>query len=239
MFLNGRVVNKKALDQKGITGLPILKRPFWKWEFALYFFFEGISAGSCVLCTIASIRGRDKFGPMIKRGRVLSFFTMLACPPLLIADLGRLERFHHMLRIFTSPMNHGAWAVSGYGVFGSVLTLLSVNASRLPLGERCSVCCNAGCSGVGLGNRGSLRKWALAGTPKTNRKRDPIGLTGLGLALIIRRVTSAALPPRSMVGQLPLEQHIGVRIPGGQPLAHFPVPSRTIWLTPIPYRSMV
>jgi hypothetical protein len=25
------------------------------------------------------------------------------------------------------------------------------------------------------------------------------------------------LPPRSMVGQLPLEQHIGVRIPGGQP----------------------
>jgi len=25
------------------------------------------------------------------------------------------------------------------------------------------------------------------------------------------------LPTRSMVGQLPLEQHIGVRIPGGQP----------------------
>src|SRR6202167_1018514 len=32
-----------------------------------------------------------------------------------------------------------------------------------------------------------------------------------------RRVSLAALPPRSMVGQLPLEQHIGVRIPGGQP----------------------
>jgi hypothetical protein len=27
----------------------------------------------------------------------------------------------------------------------------------------------------------------------------------------------AALPPRSMVGQLTLDQHIGVRIPGGQP----------------------
>ena len=27
------------------------------------------------------------------------------------------------------------------------------------------------------------------------------------------------LPPRSMVGRLPLEQHIGVRIPGGQPIA--------------------
>jgi hypothetical protein len=28
----------------------------------------------------------------------------------------------------------------------------------------------------------------------------------------------SALPPRSMVGQLPLEQPIGVRIPGGQPI---------------------
>ena len=64
-------------------------------------------------------------------------------------------------------------------------------------------------------------------------------LTGSGHALTIGEVTSVALPPRSMVGQLPLEQHIGVRIPGGQPLAHFPVPSRTIWFTPMPYKSMV
>ena len=28
----------------------------------------------------------------------------------------------------------------------------------------------------------------------------------------------ALLPPRSMVGQLTLDQHIGVRIPGGQPI---------------------
>ena len=30
-----------------------------------------------------------------------------------------------------------------------------------------------------------------------------------------------ALPLRSMVGQLPLEQHIGVRIPEGQPNLEF------------------
>jgi hypothetical protein len=29
---------------------------------------------------------------------------------------------------------------------------------------------------------------------------------------------SCLLPPRSMVGQLTLDQHIGVRIPGGQPI---------------------
>ena len=32
------------------------------------------------------------------------------------------------------------------------------------------------------------------------------------------RDASRLLPLRSMVGQLPLEQHIGVRIPEGQPI---------------------
>ena len=38
-------------------------------------------------------------------------------------------------------------------------------------------------------------------------------------------VKRTLVPPRSMVGQLPLEQPIGVRIPGGQPITHFPLPS--------------
>jgi hypothetical protein len=32
------------------------------------------------------------------------------------------------------------------------------------------------------------------------------------------RAICGVLPPRSMVGQLTLDQHIGVRIPGGQPV---------------------
>src|ERR1035437_4812837 len=41
------------------------------------------------------------------------------------------------------------------------------------------------------------------------------------------RGKSRLVPTRSMVGQLPLEQHIGVRIPGGQPnsLLQSPAPS--------------
>jgi formate-dependent nitrite reductase membrane component NrfD len=126
----------QGVREQGYYGLPILKRPFWKWEIALYFFFEGISAGSYVLCTTASLRDPERFDSTIRTGRVLSFLTMLLCPPLLIADLGRPERFHHMLRIFkrTSPMNHGAWALSGYGMFASVLALLTVTAPRLRVG---------------------------------------------------------------------------------------------------------
>ncbi|MGC2402500.1 MAG: NrfD/PsrC family molybdoenzyme membrane anchor subunit [Acidobacteriaceae bacterium] len=129
-----RAATPGKVKESGYYGLPILKRPFWKWEIALYFFFEGISAGSYVLCTAAGLRDREHFAESIRRGRYLSFAAMLLCPPLLIADLGRPERFHHMLRIFkkTSPMNHGAWALSGYGLFSSILAALAWPARDLP-----------------------------------------------------------------------------------------------------------
>jgi hypothetical protein len=49
-----------------------------------------------------------------------AFGAVLGCPPLLIADLGRPERFYNMLRVFkpTSPMSMGTWLLSAFG--GSV-----------------------------------------------------------------------------------------------------------------------
>ncbi len=122
-------------EDPGYYGLPILKRPFWKWEIALYFFFEGVSGSAYVLSTVAGLVDNKRFAGPIRSARVLSFFTMVVCPPLLIMDLGRPERFHHMLRIWkkTSPMNHGAWALSGYGAIASFLTLLAVPARWIPL----------------------------------------------------------------------------------------------------------
>ncbi len=118
----------------GYYGLPILKRPFWKWEIALYFFFEGVSAGSYILCSMAGLGNKQRFAGLIRTGRFLSFLTMLPCPPLLIVDLGRPERFHHMLRIWkkTSPMNHGAWALTGYGTVASFLALLGLKSRWMP-----------------------------------------------------------------------------------------------------------
>jgi formate-dependent nitrite reductase membrane component NrfD len=123
----------QELTAPGYYGLPILKKPFWKWEIAGYFFFEGISAGTYILCAMAEFTGNGKFSDAIARGRYLSFLTLLPCPPLLIADLGRPERFHHMLRIFkrTSPMNHGAWALTGYGLFCGLGALQKLIPQRL------------------------------------------------------------------------------------------------------------
>ena len=118
-----RMASPEMARQPGYYGLPMVKPPRWEWEIALYFFFEGISAGSFVLSSMADLFGGRRYRKLVRKGRILAFLTLLPCPPLLIADLGRPERFHHMLRIVkrTSPMNTGAWALTGYGIFAATL----------------------------------------------------------------------------------------------------------------------
>jgi formate-dependent nitrite reductase membrane component NrfD len=107
---------REAERKEGYYGLPMLKRPLWGWEIALYFFSEGISSGSYILATMADLFGSGRYASLIRNARYISLAALLPCPPLLIADLGRPERFHHMLRIFKphSPMNMGSWALSGF-----------------------------------------------------------------------------------------------------------------------------
>jgi formate-dependent nitrite reductase membrane component NrfD len=114
-------------------GIPMLKRPLWRWEIALYFFAEGISAGSFVLATMADVFGGQRYRKLIRAADYISVAMLLPCPPLLIADLGRPERFHHMLRVFkpTSPMNLGAWALTGYGQQAALVAFWPKTAIRL------------------------------------------------------------------------------------------------------------
>lgn len=113
-------------------GIPLLKRPKWGWEIALYFFSEGISSGSFILGTLAEEFGGSRFDPLVEKARYLSLVTLLPCPPLLIADLGRPERFHHMLRVFkpSSPMSMGAWALTGFSQPVTLLALARLTRSR-------------------------------------------------------------------------------------------------------------
>ncbi len=106
----------QADEREGYYGVPLLKRPKWRWEIALYFFFEGISAGSFLLGALADMSGNKRLRELARAAYDVSFLTLLPCPPLLIADLGRPERFHHMLRVFKpiSPMNLGAWTLAGF-----------------------------------------------------------------------------------------------------------------------------
>jgi hypothetical protein len=95
-------------------GRPVLKPPVWEWKVPAYLFAGGVSAGSAVLAAGADLTGR----PVLRRvGRLGSLVSLLASAYLLIADLGRPERFHHMLRVAkpTSPMSVGTWILTAYG----------------------------------------------------------------------------------------------------------------------------
>jgi formate-dependent nitrite reductase membrane component NrfD len=113
------------VNSEGYYGLPMLKRPLWGWEIAYYFFLEGISSGSYILGTLADVCGGGRYQGLVRNARYIALAAVLPCPPLLIADLGRPERFHHMLRIvkLRSPMSLGAWALLGFSQPVAILAL--------------------------------------------------------------------------------------------------------------------
>jgi formate-dependent nitrite reductase membrane component NrfD len=121
--------------EEGYYGLPMLKRPTWRWQIAWYFFLEGVSSGAFLTASLAELFGGERMKPAVRAARRVAFLSFLPCPPLLIDDLGDPARFHHMLRVFkpSSPMNLGAWALTAYSL---PLTLLAANQSasdlRLP-----------------------------------------------------------------------------------------------------------
>jgi formate-dependent nitrite reductase membrane component NrfD len=99
-------------------GLPLVKKAHWSWQIILYFFLGGIAGGSFLVSTLADLLNLDNNPALIRAGRYLSFVCILASPVLLILDLGRPERFHHMLRILKlrSVMSLGTWGISFFGL---------------------------------------------------------------------------------------------------------------------------
>jgi hypothetical protein len=96
-------------------GRPILKAPVWRREVPLYLFASGLSGASATL-SLGARMSRNRV--LARRSSLVALAAISAAPPLLIADLGRPERFHHMLRVFkpTSPMSVGTWLLTAAGL---------------------------------------------------------------------------------------------------------------------------
>jgi hypothetical protein len=111
----------------GYYGRPVLKEPVWTWEVPCYFFAGGMAGAAAPLALAAEMRGE---GGLARRAWLVALAGVGASPMLLISDLGRPERFHHMLRVFkpTSPMNMGSWILSATG------TAIALGAARGVLG---------------------------------------------------------------------------------------------------------
>jgi formate-dependent nitrite reductase membrane component NrfD len=112
---------------------PTLKEPTWLWTVPTYFFAGGAAGGAALLAAAAQLADRDGLEGLIRRARWVGAVGGGVGSVLLIADLGRPDRFFNMLRVFrpSSPMSVGSWtlATAGSLTAGSAV----MNAPGTPL----------------------------------------------------------------------------------------------------------
>jgi formate-dependent nitrite reductase membrane component NrfD len=96
---------------------PLLKEPVWEWMVPAYYYVGGLTGASLALGAAAQLGDARARIALIRRCHWIGFVGCSVSGVLLIWDLGRPERFFHMLRVFrpTSPMNMGVWILTASG----------------------------------------------------------------------------------------------------------------------------
>ena len=94
--------------------VPLLKAPVWTWEVPLYFFVGGAAGGAAVIASVAEWAGTHD--ALARDARWIAAAGGPASAALLIADLGRPERFLNMLRVLKpqSAMSIGSWTLATF-----------------------------------------------------------------------------------------------------------------------------
>lgn len=114
MARRGEVSLVPEMAPTSYYGRPVLKPPVWTPEIGVYFFTGGLAGASALLATAARRSGNRV---LADRALFIALAGAAVSPLLLVKDLGRPERFHHMLRVakVTSPMSVGTWLLTAMG----------------------------------------------------------------------------------------------------------------------------
>jgi len=112
--------------------------PHWRWLIVAYFFLGGLAGGSYFLATLMDLFGKSRDRRLVGLGYLSAFPLVCLCGLVLTVDLGRPERFWHMLvqsetfrpmiKMY-SPMSVGAWALLLFGGC-AFLSFVAVLAER-------------------------------------------------------------------------------------------------------------
>lgn len=117
---------QEELQEPSYYDYPVLQNATWHWAIIWYFFFGGLAAGCYAIASIVALFGSPKDRAVTRTGYYLSLLALLPCPPLLIIDLGKPERFLHMLRVFKvkSPMSMGTWVLISFSIFSGISAVM-------------------------------------------------------------------------------------------------------------------
>src|SRR5262249_2329677 len=102
----------RASPETGYYGIHLLKEPQWTWQVPVYFFAGGAAGAAALIGALGKLTAKDE--RLSRDARLVAAGGAIVSTGLLIADLGRPERFLNMLRIFKiqSPMSVGAWVLA-------------------------------------------------------------------------------------------------------------------------------
>ena len=107
--------------------------PHWYWWIIGYFFLGGIAGGAYLTAAVSDLVAPREHRAVAYAGYLLALPLIAVCGLLLTLDLGRPERFWHMLWNVTtnqpgfkywSPMSYGSWILTGIGGFSFLSALL-------------------------------------------------------------------------------------------------------------------
>jgi len=112
---NRRMRDAPVSDVRG----PFIHAPVWSGMVATYFWLGGMASGSAFVSLACDAAGDHRSAAIARKVAVA---VVSPAPALLIADLGRPERFLNMTRIFKprSPMNTGAWCLVAFSASGAL-----------------------------------------------------------------------------------------------------------------------
>jgi len=147
--------------------------PEWHGLIVAYFFLGGIAAGAFAAACLAHLFGDDADRRATRPAHYLAFPLVAVCGLLLIADLGRPERFWHMMLQsrtwrpmfkWWSPMSVGSWGLSAFGAFAFAAFVGALaEDGRLGLGRFAGLARRlwAGRTGLAFAAGGLLSAWFL------------------------------------------------------------------------------
>jgi protein NrfD len=113
--------------------------PHWTWWIILYFFVGGIAGSAFFLASLLHLFGRPADRPLVRLGYYLAFAGAIISGLLLTIDLGRPERFWHMLIQSNTgrpmlkswvPMSVGVWGLLLFGLFAFLAALAAASDDR-------------------------------------------------------------------------------------------------------------
>jgi len=120
-----------APEFESYYGKQIIKTPTWKTpDVPLYLFLGGMAGASAVLAEGAAVTGNE---PLERVARIAAASGAGLGTVFLVHDLGRPERFLHMLRVIkvTSPLSVGSFILAPFSALSSAAAASFVTG-RLP-----------------------------------------------------------------------------------------------------------